>query len=285
MGRPIKKGLDYFHLDTNSGDKVNYLRKKLGMAGYGTFVCLLNKIYKFEGYYCKFDNTARILFCEDGINIELLRQTVYCCFEIGLFDRQMFDKHEILTSKEIQTRYLDIISVCKRKGIRVSPEFMLVNSEEKPVNSEETQQRKENKSKVNESITGLFSSNFILEWERWLTFKKEQYKFYYKSFDSEFEAIKELHQLSGGSEDIAKKIILQSITKSWKGLFVIGGNNKKEEKKVATPIKTLSDKEAEEKFGYVDYTKLKEQIKNKESGPTGMGSKMKEVLGSLKKDL
>lgn len=137
-GRPIKRGLDYFHIDTSIGDKVKYLTKKCRMDGYGIFVFLLGRIYKNEGYYCKWDEMAQVLFCDSGIEYARLKEIVECCFEVGLFDREMYAEHKILTSAEIQKRYMGIIHGCKRKGIKIDEKFKLISSEETPVSSEET---------------------------------------------------------------------------------------------------------------------------------------------------
>lgn len=137
-GRPIKKGLDYFNIDTSIGDKVTYLIMKGKLDGYAIFLLILARIYKFEGYYCKWDERAQVLFCDKGIELNRLKEVVECCLEVGLFDREIYAKHAILTSTEIQRRYMGIIHHCKRKGISISPEFNLISSEQTQVSSEET---------------------------------------------------------------------------------------------------------------------------------------------------
>jgi len=139
-GRPIKKGLDYFHLDTSIGDKVKYLKKICKMDGYGIFVSILERIYKFEGYYCKWDEMAQVLFCDNGMELNRLKEVVDCCLKVELFNRDIYDKYKILTSAEIQTRYMFIIHLCKRKGISIMPNLSLiqVSSEDTGVSSEET---------------------------------------------------------------------------------------------------------------------------------------------------
>ena len=56
--------------------------------------------------------------------------------KLGLFNRQIFESHGVLTSKGIQERYFDICSKVKRK-VEIE-EFSCVSSEETPVSSEET---------------------------------------------------------------------------------------------------------------------------------------------------
>ena len=65
-----------------------------------------------------------------------------------------------------------------------------------------------------------FSNEFIEVWEYWKTFKKEQFKFYYKPI-GEQAAIDDLFEMSKGDENVAKQIIKQSIVKGWQGLFPV----------------------------------------------------------------
>lgn len=154
-GRPIKRGLDFFNIDTSIGDKVKYLIKKSKMEGYGIFVFILARIYKTEGYYCKWDEMNQVLFTDDGIELNRLKQVVEVCFEVGLFNREIYQKHSVLTSAEIQRRYMYIIHSCKRKGIKISSELNLISSEETrndseetPVNSEESKKKSQSNVKV-----------------------------------------------------------------------------------------------------------------------------------------
>lgn len=75
---------------------------------------------------------------------------------------------------------------------------------------------------------------FTKAWILWKNFKKEQFKFYYKTI-SEQGALKDLADLSGGDMNLAIEIIHQSIKKGWKGFFQIqqqNQNRKIEEQKL-----------------------------------------------------
>jgi hypothetical protein len=61
--------------------------------------------------------------------------------------------------------------------------------------------------------------DFINAWENWKEYKFDEWKFKYKSSRSEQAALMELSTLANGNEHIAKQIILQSISKGWKGFF------------------------------------------------------------------
>jgi uncharacterized protein YihD (DUF1040 family) len=71
--------------------------------------------------------------------------------------------------------------------------------------------------------------DFLEMWEYWKTYKKEEFKFTYKSVISEQAALNRLSKLSDGDKDIAIAIIKQSMANSWKGFFELkqkqGKNN------------------------------------------------------------
>lgn len=77
----------------------------------------------------------------------------------------------------------------------------------------------ENINKIDKEIIVLFNESFIKEWKRWIEYKKTEHHDEFKSEDTELESIKNLHEISNGSIDSAKKIISNSIAHRWKGLF------------------------------------------------------------------
>jgi len=71
-----------------------------------------------------------------------------------------------------------------------------------------------------EFIFSLFGDmNIMKSWQEWLEYKQQQFKFKYKSKNSEHIAIKHLYILSNGKSDTANNIINQSIANGWKGFF------------------------------------------------------------------
>lgn len=61
-------------------------------------------------------------------------------------------------------------------------------------------------------------------WERWKKFKYDEFKYKYKSEDSENMAKTKLYKLSGGDPAKAQEIVEQSITNGWKGFFELKNN-------------------------------------------------------------
>lgn len=127
MVRPIKKGLDYFPVDTDIFENIQVRKlksryKSLGFLVYFTILC---DIYKKEGYF------------------------------LQLSDDYVYDLADRLgdTEEKIQERYILVVKRCKNP---ISEEFNCINIVENDVNASETgvsvtemRQRKEKESKEN----------------------------------------------------------------------------------------------------------------------------------------
>ena len=90
---------------------------------------------------------------------------------------------------------------------------------------------KENRSKKEDELKDVFvfpfTESFNIEWNKWKEYKKREFKFAYKSPQSEQAAVNHLHKLSIGKENTAKEIIEQSIRSGWKGFFELKANHSK----------------------------------------------------------
>lgn len=111
MARPIKKGLGYFPLDTDilSDRKIRRLSQRFGCDGIATYLAILCEVYGTTGYYAPFTDD----FCFDigftlGLREERVHEIVDFCQEIHLFDRDLFERKRILTSRGIQSRFLEV---------------------------------------------------------------------------------------------------------------------------------------------------------------------------------
>ena len=127
MARPIKKGLDYFPVDTDIFENIQVRKlksryKSLGFLAYFTILC---DVYKKEGYF------------------------------LHISDDYVYDLADRLgdTEEKIRERYILVVKRCKNP---ISEEFNCINIVENAVNVSETgvsvtemRQRKEKESKVN----------------------------------------------------------------------------------------------------------------------------------------
>lgn len=79
-------------------------------------------------------------------------------------------------------------------------------------------------------LVNPFSETFLDHWNIWKSYKKKEFRFLFKSIESEQAAINELVGLSQGLEQTAIEIINQSMAKGWKGLFTIKENEQSNSK-------------------------------------------------------
>jgi hypothetical protein len=136
MARRVRHGLDYFPLDTSWDLRMRLLKVQYGLEGLGVAVQLLQMIYR-EGYCLTWNAETIRLFCaENAISEPRLAEILDFCLDHGLFDRRIFEQHQMLTSAAIQRQWIRICTDAKRKNISINPAINLCNDDEQ--SSEET---------------------------------------------------------------------------------------------------------------------------------------------------
>lgn len=117
MARPIKKGLDYFPLDTKLRGKIEYIQCMFGMLGVMVIISLWQRIYE-NSYYIEYSESSSLVFSKDfGEQLEFLSKNdkkrwevfddiVKQAVEYGIFNKDIFEKYGVLTSKSIQENYV-----------------------------------------------------------------------------------------------------------------------------------------------------------------------------------
>lgn len=106
-----------------------------------------------------------------------------------------------------------------KTGIKLDPtEGGRQGGNDTPKEQVEVQEKEEVKGKGKVEYP-FDSKNFIDNWNIWKEFKKKEFNFKYKSDYSEQGALIKLSELSNNNEQTAIKIIHQSISEGWKGLF------------------------------------------------------------------
>lgn len=125
MARPIKDGVDYFPLDVALDEKFELIEAEFGLIGFAVVVKLYQRIYE-RGYYCEWTNEVALLFGHKiGLGGNAVSEIVAAAIRRGIFDKDMFDKYGILTSKGIQKRYFE--AVARRKLVNVKKQYLLVS--------------------------------------------------------------------------------------------------------------------------------------------------------------
>lgn len=134
MARPPKKGLDFVGWETGVLDndtKLDRLIEAQGIAAFTVYFYLCQHAYSTNGYYLDWGysscaTTARKL--GKGASAGFVKEVVDMCFQCSLFDKGLFDKYEILTSRGIQRRYLRAMK--RRVSEMKQKKFWLLEEEE-----------------------------------------------------------------------------------------------------------------------------------------------------------
>lgn len=124
MARPEKEGLDYFSLDVKMNDEAELIEAQYGLEGFAILIKMYQKIYS-EGYFLLWDEKQQILFSN---KVSSDRSTVTSiiddCVRWGIFDKELYAKYQILTSKRIQKHYVS--AVYKRNRVEMMSDYLLI---------------------------------------------------------------------------------------------------------------------------------------------------------------
>lgn len=129
MARTIKRGLDYFPFDIDffQDIRIRKLIKYQSGKAVAVYAFLLCNIYR-NGYYAEWDKELPFIISEQtGYTEAYIQEVIECCMNIGLFSKELFDSHHVLTSRGIQQRYLRICS-SSRRSVRIK-DYSLIDSE------------------------------------------------------------------------------------------------------------------------------------------------------------
>lgn len=125
MARRLRHGLDYFPLDTSWDLSMRLLKAQFGLEGLGAAIQLLQMIYR-EGYYIEWNSETRQLFCEENrIEETKLDVILKFCIDHGLFSRELYDQHAVLTSRAIQRQWLRICTNARRRSAVIDEQLNL----------------------------------------------------------------------------------------------------------------------------------------------------------------
>lgn len=133
MERRYKDGVDYWNIDVDffENKKVRLIRGEFGVKGIYIYLLILNDIYRTCGYYKKWDSDDCLLM-SDSLGVggdcspQLIAEVVQGLVRRSLFDKGVFDRFGVLTSAEIQRRFLRIVGN-SRDSIPIIQEYFLLN--------------------------------------------------------------------------------------------------------------------------------------------------------------
>ena len=121
----MNNGINYFPLNVHLDDKFELIEAEFGLKGFAIVVKLFQKIYGQQGYYCEWTEDVALLFGKNvGLGGDAVSEIVRAATKRGIFDSELYDKYQILTSRGIQERYFEAVS--RRKEVEVRKEYLLI---------------------------------------------------------------------------------------------------------------------------------------------------------------
>ena len=167
-------GVLYFPIAISllEGVATELIEARFGLKGVAAFIKLLGKIYKEEGYYLVWNKEQCMLFANklgNELSDEEMQEIVELLIAKDIFDRKMYEEHQVLTSVHIQKVWLEATKRRKR-DLTPLPYFLLMetkvpkNGKEEneiqdvlfpPENACNSEQSKEKQSKEKENTPPL----------------------------------------------------------------------------------------------------------------------------------
>ena len=118
-------GIPYVPLDCQLDEKFDYIEAEFGLTGFAVVVKLFQRIYGGHGYYCEWNDRVALLFAHQiGAGVSAVREITSAAIRERIFDKGMYDRYGILTSRGIQRRFAAVAK--RRKQIFDKPEYALL---------------------------------------------------------------------------------------------------------------------------------------------------------------
>ena len=132
----MKTGIDYFPLDCYTDKNIEIIEARFGLKGFAIMIKLYQMIYAEKGYYCKWNEETALLFSKRNCNLKagenIALEIANAAIKRGIFSEEKYKQYGILTSKEIQKTYFEIVK--RRTKVEIQKEYLLVSKEEIPQN-------------------------------------------------------------------------------------------------------------------------------------------------------
>lgn len=115
-----------FLVETKKDTKLQILDSRFPVAGMYAWIELLSNIYGVEGYYMRADDITLELFANScKIRKEKMKKIISCCLDLGLFDKDQYERNAILTSNAIQRSFMKYYS--RAKEVIMENSFLVSN--------------------------------------------------------------------------------------------------------------------------------------------------------------
>ena len=126
MARPTKQGIDYFPVDVQFDEKVELLIAEKGANALSVLITVWQLIYQNHGYYIDAGEDLYLLVRRRILlEVDVIKDIIKKAIERNIFDKNLFEKYNILTSAGIQKRY--ITAARHKKEIVFIKEYLLID--------------------------------------------------------------------------------------------------------------------------------------------------------------
>ena len=192
MANKARIGLEHFPLGTDFFDdkKVQRLVIYYGGNGIMVYTNILCYIYS-RGYYAVIDNdlTSSIIRHTGLLEGDIMDLIGYMVRE-GFFDSGIYNEHSVLTSKDIQKRYLLALKMSRRKGFQtINVQYWVNNVQNTPIIVQESE--KNDKSIIVQQSPLLYNNTPLLYSNTPLLYSNGHYCTIISNKEKEKKVIKE----------------------------------------------------------------------------------------------
>lgn len=244
MARPSRNNVDYFPFLCKEGKAMYYIETTYGNDGYATWVKILRELAVANNHYLNLADKVNLMFLASKCRVsqDVLIKILNDLSDLGEINAELWTTSKVIWNEKfidhIQDAYskrsnqcidLDSLRILLTGLGILKPSLIPLKGSVKPQSKEEYSKEEENiVKKASVLIYPFDSENFIMAWREWIEYKKSQFKFEYKSIESQQTALNDLLKISLGAEFSALEIIQNAIAKGWKGLYAIKKDQKQE---------------------------------------------------------
>jgi len=222
MARTTKPGIDYFPLDVNFDNDLKMYLIEHEAIGLAVWIVLLQHIYRNKGYYIEFNNDLTLLIKKEiNVDINSINACINTLIVRNIFNKELFDKYEILTSRGIQKRYFEAAK--RKKAVEAINEYVLIdisnynniinvninsiNVNNNSINVQnpcknDTKEKEKEKVNVNKNKNNIYAQRFN---EFWKAYPKKRAKGKAEKVWNKIKPDKNLFNKIMSSLEIAKK--------------------------------------------------------------------------------
>ncbi len=121
-GRPPKEGIEFSGWSVGVFDdpKIDRLMYDAGIEGFMVYFYLCQKAFALHGYYLPWDESDAPIVARrigSGLDAKTVTKIINLCFEIDLFNRDVFEKYGVLTSRGIQRSFVPAMAKRRNKSV------------------------------------------------------------------------------------------------------------------------------------------------------------------------